>query len=292
MAPAASDSAPERWRIGAATVTAISDGFLPIDPRLLPKSTPEEVAPLLEAAGLPPPPVRASINAFLVDLPARRVLIDAGLGPGLADTAGRMRDSLAAAGATPETIDVVLLTHLHRDHVRGIADSAGQAVFPNAQVMLHEADRAFWTDAGEESRAPAHARQYFPIARAALQPYAARTTTFSVSCEILPGIEAIHAPGHSPGHTMYRIASGGRSLLVAADIAHMPALQFPRPDWSIVLDVDPEQAAATRVRVLEAAVASRELVTGMHFTGGRAGRFRRVGRGYAFEPEPAPRHSA
>lgn len=285
--PAAVDQVLERRRIGSVTVTMIADGHVAIDPKLLPKSTSEEVAPLLEAANLAQGPVRTSINTFVVDLPDRRILIDAGLGAGLADTAGGMQQNLFIAGIPPESVDVVLLTHLHRDHVRGITDNNGQAVFPNAHVLLHENDRVFWTDEGEESRAPAFAKQYFPIARTALQPYAARTSTFSSSGEVMPGIEAIHAPGHTPGHTMYRITSDRESLLIAADIAHLPALQFPRPDWSIVLDVDLDQAAKTRMRVLDAAVADQELVTGMHFTGGRAGRFRKADRGYLFEPEPA-----
>jgi glyoxylase-like metal-dependent hydrolase (beta-lactamase superfamily II) len=275
-----------RLRIGVVDVTAISDGYLSIDPKLLPKSTPKEVAPLLEAARLPQGPVRASINTFIIDTPGRRILIDAGLGPGLADTAGRFCDNLALAGVTPESVDVILLTHLHRDHVRGITHNNGKAVFPNAQVLLHEADLSFWTDEAEESRAPAFAKQYFPIARAALQPYAARTSTFSASSDVLPAVEAVHAPGHTPGHTMYRVVSGGSSLLIAADIVHMPALQFPRPDWSIALDVDGEMAARTRCRVLDAAVVDGELVTGMHFTFPGFGRFRRARRGYVFEPEP------
>jgi glyoxylase-like metal-dependent hydrolase (beta-lactamase superfamily II) len=274
-----------RLRVGAVDVTAISDGYLPVDPKLLPKSTSEEVAPLLEAAGLPQGPLRASINAFIIDTPGRRVLIDAGLGPGLADTAGRFRDNLAAAGVTPESVDVILLTHLHRDHVRGISDHNGEAVFPNARVVLHEAELSFWTDEAEESRAPAFAKQYFPIARAALQPYAARTSTFFEAGDVLGAIEAVPAPGHPPGHTMYRVVSGGSSLLIAADIVHMPVLQFPRPDWSIALDVDGELAAKTRCRVLDAAVVDRELVTGMHFTSSGFGRFRRAGRGYLFEAE-------
>jgi glyoxylase-like metal-dependent hydrolase (beta-lactamase superfamily II) len=273
----------ERRRVGAFTVTTVGDGFLDIDANLLPKAKPDEITPLLETAGLPQNPIRASINTFVVDLSGVRVLIDAGLGQGVAETAGCLQENLSAAGVSPETIDVILLTHLHRDHVRGITRNDGSALFPNAQVMLHEADHAFWTDEGEENRAPTFARQYFPIARAALEPYSSRTSMFSVSGEVLPGIEAVHLPGHTPGHTMYRIMSGGESLLVAADIVHVPALQFPRPDWSVVLDVDPEQAARARSRVLDAAAADGELVTGMHFTHGRAGRFSRKGRGYFFK---------
>lgn len=274
------------WRVGTLMLTAISDGFVNIDSALLPKSTPEEVTPLLAAAGLPEGQVRVSINAFVIDLPQMRVLVDAGLGAGLSNTAGALQHNLKAAGVSPESVDVILLTHLHRDHVRGVTSDDGRAVFPKAEIMLHESDLAFWTDEGEESRAPDFAKQYFPIARAALKPYAGRLTPFGRSGEVLPGIEAIHAPGHTPGHTMYRLRSGDDTLLIAADIVHMPALQLPRPDWSIILDVDPEQAAKTRVRVLEEATSDRELVTGMHFADGHVGRFSQDGRGYRFEVEP------
>jgi len=273
------------WRcdVGPIVVTAVSDGVIGIDPKLLPKATPQEVAPLLADAGLPVGPVSASINAFVIDLPGRRVLVDAGLGPGLVDTAGHLRANLLAAGINPETICTVLLTHLHRDHVRGLTDGEGRGVFPNAEIVLHRADHAFWMNEAEERRAPALAKQHFSIARAALAPYRDRLELFSRSGPILPGIEAIHAPGHTPGHTMYRIASGQHSLLIAGDIVHLPVLQFARPDWSIVLDVDPEAAANVRKRVLDAACIDRELVTGMHFDRGRGGYFRRTGNGFAFE---------
>lgn len=119
---------------GAVTVTTVAHGVLSIDPKLLPKATPEEVTPLLEAAGLPPGPIRTSINT-VAGLPAIRVLIDAGLGSGLAETAGRLPQNFSAAGVVaPESVDVILLTHLHRGHVRGITTNDGNAVFPNAAV--------------------------------------------------------------------------------------------------------------------------------------------------------------
>ncbi|MCK9915563.1 MBL fold metallo-hydrolase [Microbacteriaceae bacterium K1510] len=277
-----SELSPSR-RIGVATVTPISDGIIPINPSLLPKATPEEVAPLLERAGLANGPVPASVNAFVIDLPGQRVLIDAGIGPNRVETAGALRENLAIAGITRASIDLILLTHLHRDHVGGLADAQGEAVFPNAHVMLHERDLAFWTDEGEEARAPGFAKQYFSIARASLKPYAARMTTFDRSGSLLAGIEAIHAPGHTPGHTMYRISSEGQSLLIAADIVHIPALQLPRPDWSIVLDVDPDEAARTRKRVLDAAARDGTLLTGMHFVDGAIGRVRAQGEGFFFD---------
>lgn len=273
-----------RVSVGDIDVTAIGDGHLAIDPKMLPAAKVEEVALLLNEACLPQGPVRTFINGFVIDAPGKRILVDAGLGAGLADTAGRMAANLAAAGIARDSIDLILLTHLHRDHVRGITDAAGLPLFPNADVMLNEHDLAFWTDEAEESRAPALAKVHFGIARAALAPYKGRIGTFSKAGEVTSGVSAVPAPGHTPGHTMYRVHSGNASLLIAADIVHMPALQFPRPDWSIALDVDAHAAAAMRCRVLDAAVADGEMLTGMHFSFPGFGHVRKAGQGYRVVP--------
>lgn len=273
-----------RVSIGDIDVIAVGDGYLGLDPAALPAAKAEEVRPLLDDACLPAGLVRTYINGFVVEADGKRILIDAGLGRGAVDTAGHLAANLAASGIAPETIDLILLTHLHRDHVRGITDEAGKAVFPNAAAMLHERDLAFWTDEAEEGRAPPFAKQYFGIARAALAPYAGRVDTFSKAGEIIGGVSAVPAAGHTPGHTMYRVVSGNSSLLIAGDIVHLPALQFPRPDWSIVLDVDPQAAADTRCRVLDAAAADDEMITGMHFSFPGFGHVRKAGRGYRVVP--------
>lgn len=273
-----------RVSVGDIDVIAVGDGHLAIDPKMLPAANPEDVHHLLESACLPQGPVRTFINTFVVETSGQRILIDAGLGTGLVETAGRMRANLAASGVAPESIDLILLTHLHRDHVRGITDESGAALFPNAAVMLNERDLSYWTDEAEEGRALAFAKQYFGIARAALKPYAGRTSTFSKAEEIVKGVYAAPAPGHTPGHTMYRVQSGNSSLLIAGDIVHMPALQFPRPEWSIALDVDPQTAAATRCRVLDAAASDGEMLTGMHFSFPGFGHIRKNGEGYRVVP--------
>jgi glyoxylase-like metal-dependent hydrolase (beta-lactamase superfamily II) len=117
-----------------------------------------------------------------------------------------------------------------------------------------------------------------------LSPYKGRISTFSKAEEIVSGVSAVPAPGHTPGHTMYRVQSASSSLLIAGDIVHIPALQFPRPDWSIVLDVDPQAAAATRCRVLDAAAADGEMLTGMHFLFPGFGHVRKAGQGYRVVP--------
>jgi len=273
-----------RVSIGDIDVIAVGDGYLALDSAVLPAAKAEEVRPLLDEACLPQGPVRTYINGFVVEAKGKRILIDAGLGRGAVETAGHLAANLAASGVAPETIDLVLLTHLHRDHVRGITGEGGKAVFPNAAVMVHERDLAFWSDEAEEGRAPAFAKQHFGIARAALAPYKGRIETFSKAREIIGGISAVAAAGHTPGHTMYRIVSNNSSLLIAGDIVHLPALQFPRPDWSIILDVDLQAAADTRCRFLEAAAADGEMLTGMHFSFPGFGHVRKAGRGFRVVP--------
>jgi glyoxylase-like metal-dependent hydrolase (beta-lactamase superfamily II) len=273
-----------RVSIGEIDVIAVGDGYLAIDPKMLPAAKPEEIRSLLDDACLPQGPVRTFINGFVIETVGKRILVDAGLGVGPVETAGRMVANLAASGIAPESIDLILLTHLHRDHVRGITDEVGMPLFPKAEVMLHEHDLAFWTDEAEESRAPTFAKQYFGIARAALAPYKGRTSTFSKAEEIASGVSCVPAPGHTPGHTMYRVQSGNSSLLIAGDIVHIPALQFPRPDWSIALDVDPQAAAAMRCSVLDAAATDGEMLTGMHFSFPGFGHVRKAGQGFRVVP--------
>ena len=279
-----SNALVHRILIGNVEVIAIGDGHLDLEATMLPAAQPEEVRTLLESAFLPVGPVRTFVNAFVVNVNGRRVLIDAGIGGGIASSLGRLLDNLAAADITPAGIDTVLLTHLHRDHVRGLSTPDGIALFPNAEIMVHEAELAFWTDEKEEARAPAIAKPHFTVARAALKPYARRISTFAKDTEILKGIQAVHAPGHTPGHTLYRIVSGSSSLLIAGDIVHMPALQFAHPDWSIVLDVDQVAAGETRRRILDATAVDRGMIAGMHFHFPAFGHVQRDRQGYQFAP--------
>jgi glyoxylase-like metal-dependent hydrolase (beta-lactamase superfamily II) len=258
------DQAPgfHRHRIGGFVVTALNDGQLMEGPEVLSGLDAAEVAALLTAAFRPPTPV-LTVNGFLVQTPTQTVLIDTGCGGKMGPNVGRLAANLASAGVTPEEVDLVLLTHLHPDHVNGLLTPDGTAAFPNARVMVHAADAGLFLDAAIAENVPDAAKPVFAMARAAIAPYADRFTTFEGG-EPAPGITVVPLPGHSPGHSGFRIADGGQSLLIWGDVAHVPDLQSRRPDIGMVFDADPQQATRTRLAAFAEAAASRELVAGMH----------------------------
>jgi glyoxylase-like metal-dependent hydrolase (beta-lactamase superfamily II) len=252
-----------RFKVGEFEVTALSDGALEIDPALYAKADKAEAQALLEAARRTPPKVPTSVNAYAVNTGNALVLIDTGtanaFGPGL----GKLPVNLAAAGIDPATVDVVFLTHLHPDHANGLIDAQGKAVFPNAEIVVTEKEYAFWHDDAMMGQAPAEFKPFFEGARKAVKPYAARTRKI-VEGEIVAGLTAIPAPGHTPGHAIVRVASGNGGLLIWGDIVHTAALQFRHPEWAIQFDTDQDQAIATRKKLFDQAAADKLMVAGAH----------------------------
>ena len=173
--------------------------------------------------------------------------------------------SLAAARVLPTEIDMVFLTHMHPDHSNALADADGQARFPNATLALHEAELAYWIDDAQVTISEQTGRgvPYFATTRRQMAPYHARMRPFR-SGEVFPGLTAVPLPGHTPGHTGYLVASGSESLLIWGDIVHVPELQIPRPEVTIQIDVDPEQAEVARRGILDRVASDRQLVAGMH----------------------------
>jgi glyoxylase-like metal-dependent hydrolase (beta-lactamase superfamily II) len=244
-----------------------------------------EAERLLDQAFLPKKEIPTAVNTYIVNTGERLVLIDAGAPAGFAPTLGKLPANLRAAGIEPSMIDVVLLTHLHADHVGALTSSGGMA-FLNAELVVAEPEYAFWMDEGALSRAPAEMKPFFETAQAAVKPYASanRVRRIGAGTAVVPGIRAEAAPGHTPGHTMFRITSGSETLLVWGDIVHTPALQFARPEWTIGFDTDQTKAIETRRRVFDQAAADRTLVAGMHIPFPGLGYVAREGQGYGFVP--------
>jgi glyoxylase-like metal-dependent hydrolase (beta-lactamase superfamily II) len=263
-------------KIGDIGVTALSDGVLatPLDVVLGIEQA--EAARLAgKRAG---EPVDIAVNAFLLELNGTRVLVDAGSGNTLGPTLGKLTDSLRAVGVAPERIDTILLTHVHSDHSNGLVDDDGRAVYPNAQLVLHEAEAAFWLDRDEASGANERIRRNIAKARVTTAPYRARMRT------VRDG-EALLLAGHTPGHTGWLIQSRGERLLVWGDLVHLASIQVPRPDAALVFDVDPQAACATRRRMFDRVAADKLKVAGAHLDFPGFGAIVRKGTGFAFEPD-------
>jgi glyoxylase-like metal-dependent hydrolase (beta-lactamase superfamily II) len=248
-------------QIGDLTITAVSDGYLHASFDFLANIDPADACQMQENAGIKDH-TSIHINCYLVRGGGRTILIDAGAG-GFKQWGGRLTANLLLAGIHPSQIDGILLTHAHPDHVGGLMDASGVAIFPNAELVAHHREVAFWQDDGNLSRAPERARGNFLVARQAFEGYRNRLRTFDAG-EVFPGMTAVPLPGHTAGHTGYRLESGDKSLLVWGDIVHFPQIQVPRPEVSIAFDQDASLAADTRSKLLDSVASDRLLIAGMH----------------------------
>lgn len=283
-APARQVPGVYRLRVGGFEVTALNDGHLGIPAAAFPGADPAEAADLQRTAFLPAgQPVRTPVNAFAVNAGDRLWLIDAGTGAARGATLGHVIPALRAAGIEPSMVDAVLMTHLHIDHAAGLTLPGGTAAFPNAELLVPEAEASFWLPEAADNLPPGQ-RQSVPAARAAATAYRGRTTLYRPGASLASGIETLALPGHTPGHTGVMLGEGNARLFVWADVVHVAAFQFPRPGWGIGFDVDRDAATASRRRAMDMAAADRLRVAGMHLPFPGIGHVARGGEGYAFVP--------
>ncbi|HEY0282585.1 MAG TPA: MBL fold metallo-hydrolase [Rhizomicrobium sp.] len=272
-----------RYADGAFEVTALYDGYFYIDTKILHGIEPKAIAPLLAASFTGNSKgILTSVNAFLVHTGDHLVLVDAGMAGCPSATLGHMLENFRAAGYRPEDVDTVLITHMHNDHVCGLA-ADGKSVFPNATVYAAQEEAAFWLDDAKQKS--------FERVRAALAPYreANKFRTFKGGDAVLPGVTAIATHGHTPGHTSYLFQSGPRSLVVLGDIVHVAALQFARPGVSIDYDTNPKEAVAERRDLFAELARTGWTAAGAHLPFHGIGHVRKDGKAYAYVPvEYAP----
>ncbi|MFC0239176.1 MBL fold metallo-hydrolase [Rhodopseudomonas telluris] len=210
-------------------------------------------------------PLEGAINAFLVNTGDRLVLIDSGAGSLYGDCCGHLIENLRASGYKPEQVDEIYLTHLHADHVGGVAPH-GQAAFPNAVVRVNQKDVDYWLDPASEGKAPAFLKSMFEGDRASLKPYqgSGRLKPFKDGEQLSPGIRAIPTAGHTPGHTSYEVSSDGQRLLVWGDLVHVAPLQFRDPAITLTYDSDPFGAEAQRTAIFADAATTGTWIAAAH----------------------------
>ncbi len=273
-----------RRRIGDIVVTAISDGYLDGAYEFMRDITPQDAERILKDSFRPAPP-RISINCFVIHSGERTALMETGSGNSMGPTLGKMPQNLAAAGIDTKSIDSILLTHMHPDHSNGLTDENGVAKFPHVELVVAERDVAHWFDDAAMARATERQQmRFFRWAREQIAPYQKQRR--DAKGEVFPGVTAEPIPGHTPGHTAYRIASKGEQLLIWGDIVHIPDIQTRRPDVYMEPDVDGAAAIAMRKRVFDMVATDRLLAAGMHMHfPGFLNLNRRPNGGYELVPE-------
>ncbi len=276
-----------RFKLGGFTVTMVHDGHrtLPSIDGFVANAPVEEVRKVLAESFLPAKGFAIPFTVTFVDTGRALVAFDAGNGvtpPG--STHGRMTANLAAAGIDPAKVTAVVHSHFHGDHIGGLLDAGGARFFPNAEIVVPAAEWAWWTDTANESRSPERQRGTFANTARRFAPYQGRIRQIADGAEVLPGIRAVAAHGHTPGHTAYHVADGDGQMMFVADLVNRPELFARRPDFHIMFDFDPAAAEASRRRLLDRVAAERMRVTGYHFPFPANGFMAKEGNGYRYVP--------
>ena len=289
-APQSGQQAPGfyRYKVGSIEITVLNDGVsrMPITDGFVENASKDEVNAALDAAFLERDFYAGPYNPIVINTGGKLALVDTGTGDeGFKSSKGingRLPISLAAAGIDPASIDAVIISHYHGDHINGLLKADGSLAFPNAEIVVPAAEHKFWMDDGEMSRAtkPRVVFGFKNVRRVFSGEVLKRLRTYDWGKEVIGGVTAIATPGHTPGHSSHVVSSGGKSVYVQADVTHAPFLFARHPEWHFMLDVDPVAAEATRRKVYDMLVADRMLVQGFHYPFPAVGHVEKSGAGY------------
>jgi glyoxylase-like metal-dependent hydrolase (beta-lactamase superfamily II) len=281
-----------RYKVGSFECTSINDGArsFPMPDTFVRNVPKEEALAAAEAAYMPKGMVTVPFNPQLINTGSKLILIDCGNGIANFEPSkgavGRTLQNLASAGVDPKSVDVVLMSHLHPDHTNGIRALDGSMAFPNAEIMVPAKDWEFWMS--EENAAKAESNQmmknYFANVRKIYAGIESKVTRYDWGKEVVSGITSIAAPGHTPGHTAFAVASGDSKVLIQSDVTNIPEFFLRNPDWHVAYDVEPATAQETRHKFYDMAAAEKALVVGFHFTFPSIGHVEKDGAKYRLVP--------
>src|ERR1700745_3834528 len=263
---------PSRYalKVGEIDVMVVSDGVLSLPGAMLGHNVDPAVrAAWLEDMFLPPDVLEWALNVVVVRSGGRTILIDAGMGAAFPDLprVGRLAQRLQAAGIDLASVTDVVLTHMHMDHVGGLlVDGVRDRLRPDLRIHVAEAEAEFWEspDFSRVSMPPGFPDALRRAAKQFLKEYSRQMRPFETEYEVVPGVLVQRTGGHTPGHSVVRLASGGDRLTFAGDAGFQGG--FEHPDWSTGFEHDPEEAARVGVRLLQELAASRESLVATHLS--------------------------
>jgi len=276
-----------KYKVGAIEVTALYDGIWEKahDPAFIKNASVDETKEALAKAGLTTDFVSIPLTVVVLTVNGRHILVDSGSGAGQwQPTAGRLHTNMQAAGIDPAKIGTILISHFHPDHIFGLMEKGtNKPVFPEAELIVSATEYKWWTEPGRVEKLP-EARKALGQRINTVFPGWKNFTLVESEKEVAPGIRLVNAPGHTPGHSAFHVSSGNQQLMVSNDVAYVPALLAPHPEWQGAYDQDGPLAVTTRKALLDRVIADKMMICGAHFPFPGAGTFTKDGAGYAFVP--------
>lgn len=285
-APSAQAPSFFRYTVGDLQITAIHDGmaYRGLDGFIL-NASPDSVKQALADSFMPTDRFEITFTTLVVNTGKKLVLIDTGNGDLGASTSGTWMHNFRAAGFQPTDVDSIIISHFHADHINGLRLRDGTAVFPQAEIMVPAPEWEFWTNESKVLAAPDGVRVNAQNVQRVFGPMGKDITTYSWGQEILPGVTALEAAGHTPGHTAYAIISGSGKLLVMSDVTNQTSIFARHPTWSAVFDQDAEMARNTRQRMLDLVAGERMQVSFYHAPFPATGHIAREADGFRLVPQ-------
>lgn len=272
--------------IGQGKLTTISDGHLTLPGDFIFEPMPQDdLAPLLRKAGISRETLTPDCNVSLYRDGTNTVLFDVGSGPDFQPSVGKLQEGLEVAGVAPEDVTHVVFTHAHPDHIWGLLDEFDDPLFYEATYMIGRAEFDYWWNPDTVNTIGETRASMAVGAKRRLEAIEDSIEFFTGDEEILPGIQAVSTPGHTPGHMSFEIRDGSEGALIIGDAIGNHHVALMRPDWPSGSDQDTDLGASTRVALLDRITADNLKIAGFHLPGGGMGRIERSGDGFRFLPE-------